>query len=124
MLCDHTSPSFSLEHFSIIVYFVFLVEIKFICNYYFLFRQPPRTHMPGVGTLPHYSLGDLGLIPRPAQNITTSVDKMKVISKNTKLGALRGVLQKSVACQTVSAPKVRSHCVWIAVLPVMLIFEY
>jgi len=67
--------------------------------------QPPRTHMPGVGTLPHYSLGDLGLIPRPAQNITTSVDKMKVISKNTKLGALRGVLQKSVACQTVSAPK-------------------
>jgi len=59
---------------------------------------------PG-GSLPHYSLGDLGLIPRPAHAITTSVDKMKVISKNVKLGALRGVLQKSVATQTVSAPK-------------------
>jgi len=65
--------------------------------------QVPK--IQGSGSLPHYSLGDLGLIPRPTNNITSSVDKMKVISKNSKLGALRGVLSKSVATQTVSAPK-------------------
>ncbi|CAL1529656.1 unnamed protein product [Lymnaea stagnalis] len=56
------------------------------------------------GTLPHYQLGDLGLIPRPNQHVPTNMDKMKVISKIAKLGALRGVLSKSVATQTVSAP--------------------
>ncbi|GFS18027.1 cilia- and flagella-associated protein 157 [Elysia marginata] len=57
------------------------------------------------GSLPHYVLGDLGLIPRPTQNITTSVDKMRHIAQASKLGSLRGVLHKSVATQTVSAPK-------------------
>jgi len=62
--------------------------------------------LPGVGgSLPHYSLGDLGLIPRPQHSIATAQDKMKVISRQSQLGALRGVLQKSVATQTVSAPK-------------------
>lgn len=65
----------------------------------------PVPKIQGSGSLPHYSLGDLGLIPRPTNNITSSVDKMKVISKNAKLGALRGVLSKSVSTQTVSAPK-------------------
>lgn len=57
------------------------------------------------GSLPHYVLGDLGLIPRPTQTITTSVDKMRHITQASKLGSLRGVLHKSVATQTVSAPK-------------------
>ncbi|XP_059140078.1 cilia- and flagella-associated protein 157-like isoform X1 [Physella acuta] len=54
------------------------------------------------GSLPHYSLGDLGLIPRPNQQIPTSLDKIKVSSKQNKLGTLRGVLSKSVATQTSS----------------------
>lgn len=57
------------------------------------------------GTLPHYQLGDLGLIPRPKNHIPTSVDKMRVLSATTRLGGLRKVLTKSVAVQTVSAPK-------------------
>ncbi|XP_048774461.2 cilia- and flagella-associated protein 157-like [Ostrea edulis] len=57
------------------------------------------------GTHPHYQLGDLGLIPRPKNHIPTSVDKMRVLSATTRLGGLRKVLTKSVAVQTVSAPK-------------------
>jgi len=59
----------------------------------------------GPGTLPHYQLGDLGLIPRPKQPIPTSMDKMRVLSATTRLGGLRKVLCRSVAIQTVSAPK-------------------
>lgn len=63
------------------------------------------------GTLPHYQLGDLGLIPRPKNHIPTSVDKMRVLSATTRLGGLRKVLTKSVAVQTVSAPKV---CIYVS----------
>lgn len=59
----------------------------------------------GPGTLPHYQLGDLGLIPRPKQPIPTSMDKMRVLSATTRLGGLRKVLCRSVGVQTVSAPK-------------------
>ena len=62
--------------------------------------------MTGPGTLPHYQLGDLGLIPRPKQPIPTSLDKMRVLSATTRLGGLRKVLCRSVGIQTVSAPKV------------------
>ena len=62
----------------------------------------------GPGTLPHYQLGDLGLIPRPKQTIPTSLDKMRVLSATTRLGGLRKVLCRSVGIQTVSAPKVNS----------------
>ncbi|XP_067662711.1 cilia- and flagella-associated protein 157-like [Haliotis asinina] len=57
------------------------------------------------GTLPHYNLGDLGLIPRPKQLIPTNLDKMRVLSATTRLGTLRKVLTRSVGIQTVSAPK-------------------
>ncbi|XP_064648997.1 cilia- and flagella-associated protein 157-like [Lineus longissimus] len=59
------------------------------------------------GTLPHYQLGDLGLIPRPEQHIPTSYDKMRELSATTRIGAggLKRVPMKSVAIQTVSAPK-------------------
>ena len=60
----------------------------------------------GPGTLPHYQLGDLGLIPRPKNTIPTSMDKMRVLSATTRLGGLRKVLSRSVGVQTVSAPKV------------------
>lgn len=83
------------------------------------FRQKSAGEMPGkkgikkgdipgasgAGTLPHYQLGDLGLIPRPKQAIPTSLDKMRVLSATTRLGGLRKVLCRSVAIQTVSAPK-------------------
>jgi hypothetical protein len=61
----------------------------------------------GPGTLAHYQLGDLGLIPRPKQPIPTSMDKMRVLSATTRLGGLRKVLCRSVGVQTVSAPKVK-----------------
>ncbi|KAL5021759.1 hypothetical protein ScPMuIL_000914 [Solemya velum] len=57
------------------------------------------------GTLPHYQLGDLGLIPRPKHQIPTNMDKMRVLSATTRLGGLRRVLTRSVGIQTVSAPK-------------------
>ncbi|OWF54650.1 cilia- and flagella-associated protein 157-like [Mizuhopecten yessoensis] len=57
------------------------------------------------GTLPHYQLGDLGLIPRPKNTIPSSLDKMRVLSATTRLGGLRKVLTRSVGIQTVSAPK-------------------
>ncbi|KAL8596770.1 hypothetical protein ACOMHN_053866 [Nucella lapillus] len=57
------------------------------------------------GTLPHYSLGDLGLIPRPKQNIPTFLERTQTLSATTRLGGLRKVLTRSCATQTVSAPK-------------------
>ncbi|KAK7504495.1 hypothetical protein BaRGS_00004361 [Batillaria attramentaria] len=56
-------------------------------------------------TLPHYSLGDLGLIPRPKHNIPTFLEATQNLSATTRLGGLRKVLTRSVAVQTVSAPK-------------------
>ena len=70
--------------------------------------SPVAIH-PG-GTLPHYQLGDLGLIPRPKQHIPTSFEQMRVLSATTRLGNLKKVLTRSVAVQTVSAPKVNSRC--------------
>ncbi|VDI83783.1 cilia- and flagella-associated protein 157-like isoform X1 [Mytilus edulis] len=70
-------------------------------------RQLPMSPValhPG-GTLPHYQLGDLGLIPRPKQHIPTSFEQMRVLSATTRLGNLKKVLTRSVAIQTVSAPK-------------------
>ena len=58
------------------------------------------------GTLPHYSLGDLGLIPRPKHNIPTFLERTQTLSATTRLGGLRKVLTRSVAVQTVSTPKV------------------
>ncbi len=69
----------------------------------------PLSSDPSVfagGTLPHYQLGDLGLIPRPSQPIPSNFDKMKELSTTTRLGSLKKVLTRSVAVQTVSAPKV------------------
>lgn len=65
--------------------------------------SPVALH-PG-GTLPHYQLGDLGLIPRPKQHIPTSFEQMRVLSATTRLGNLKKVLTRSVSTQTVSAPK-------------------
>jgi len=65
----------------------------------------PGPVKPGGGTLPHYQLGDLGLIPRPAHHIPTHLEQMKELSATTRLGNLKKVLTKSVAVQTVSAPK-------------------
>ena len=65
----------------------------------------PIAKVPG-GTLPHYQLGDLGLIPRPKEHIPTRYEQMKDLSTTTRLGTLKKVLTKSVAVQTVSTPKV------------------
>ena len=63
----------------------------------------------GPGTVPHYQLGDLGLIPRPAQHIPSHIERVKELSTNQRLGSLKKVLTKSVAVQTVSTPKVRYY---------------
>ena len=60
---------------------------------------------PPGGTLPHYQMGDLGLIPRPRVQIPTSFDRMRVLSATTRLGGLRKVLTRSVGVQTVSVTK-------------------
>ncbi|XP_041368419.1 cilia- and flagella-associated protein 157-like [Gigantopelta aegis] len=57
------------------------------------------------GTLPHYNLGDLGLIPRPKRFPPTNTEKMNALSVTTRLGALRKVLTRSIGIQTVSVPK-------------------
>lgn len=67
----------------------------------------PIAKAPG-GTLPHYQLGDLGLIPRPKEHIPTHFEQMKDLSTTTRLGAIKKVLTRSVAVQTVSTPKVKS----------------
>lgn len=61
--------------------------------------------------LGRYQLGDLGLIPRPEQHIPTNLDKVRQI-ETTRLGALKRVVNKSVATQTVSTAKVifSQHC--------------
>lgn len=68
--------------------------------------SPIARQSGNIGTLPHYNLGDLGLIPRPKQHIPSHMDKMHDLSATTRLGALRKVLTRSVGIQTVSAPKV------------------
>ena len=77
--------------------------------------MPPSPLSPSPrpqGTQPHYQLGDLGLIPRPAQNIPSSVEKMKESATASGLGGLKKVLTKSVATQTISAPKVSLASWW------------
>lgn len=65
----------------------------------------PMSALSKGSTLPHYSLGDLGLIPRPKQNIPTFLETTQNLSATTRLGGLRKVLTRSVGVQTVSAPK-------------------
>ena len=79
------------------------------CTVLIFSEMPPSPLSPSPrpqGTQPHYQLGDLGLIPRPAQNIPSSVEKMKESATASRLGGLKKVLTKSVATQTISAPKV------------------
>ena len=68
----------------------------------------PIAKIPG-GTLPHYQLGDLGLIPRPEQRIPSHVEQMKELSTTTRLGTLKKVLTHSTGTQTVSTQKVSLH---------------
>ena len=70
------------------------------------FSDMPLSPVGKGATLPHYSLGDLGLIPRPKHNIPTFLERTQALSATTRLGGLRKVLTRSVAVQTVSAPKV------------------
>lgn len=66
----------------------------------------PDEHRAGsADQLGRYQLGDLGLIPRPEQHIPTNLDKVRQI-ETTRLGALKRVVNKSVATQTVSTAKV------------------
>ena len=68
----------------------------------------PSSGTPNLdGTLPHYQLGDLGLIPRPKHHIASNTEKIQELSATTRLGTLKKILTKSVGIQTVSAPKVR-----------------
>jgi hypothetical protein len=85
------------DFFYFIVFFFFYISNSEI---------PPSALGKG-NTLPHYSLGDLGLIPRPKQNIPTFLERTQTLSTTTRLGGLRKVLTRSVAVQTVSAPKAR-----------------
>ncbi|XP_043913945.1 cilia- and flagella-associated protein 157-like [Protopterus annectens] len=43
----------------------------------------------GPGLHRHYKLGDLGLIPRPGQNIDAHLERMSQLSKTTHLGVLK-----------------------------------
>ena len=115
-----------ISSFQVVMYvlklysFLFWKSINFTwlkCSdtyFHFLSSQLPVVTGPGI--LPHYQLGDLGLIPRPKQTIPTSLDKMRVLSATTRLGGLRKVLCRSVGVQTVSAPKVRFGLLWTHVM--------
>ncbi|XP_067867953.1 cilia- and flagella-associated protein 157 [Heterodontus francisci] len=48
--------------------------------------SPP---IKGPGILPHYKVGDLGLVPRPKQMPPSLADKVGQLSKTTRLGLLR-----------------------------------
>ena len=57
--------------------------------------------------LPHYTLGDLGFIPRPDHNIPSFLNRTRDSTGGTHLRGLRRVLTHSVAVQTVNSSKVR-----------------
>lgn len=56
------------------------------------------------GTLPHYRLGDLGLVPRPKQ-MQHSFEKIRQLSATSRLNRLQGVKSRSVGIQTTSIPQ-------------------
>ncbi|XP_025112375.1 cilia- and flagella-associated protein 157-like [Pomacea canaliculata] len=58
-----------------------------------------------IGAIPHYNLGDLGLVPRPSQAVPTFTERVHGLSATTHLRSLRKVLTRSVGVQTVSTPK-------------------
>ena len=54
----------------------------------------------------HYKMGDFGIVPRPDVHMQTNREIMKDVTQAKTLGTLKKVLTRSVAVQTVSAPKV------------------
>jgi len=52
-----------------------------------------------------YQLGDVGLVPRPGQHITSNTEKMKSM-EDDQAKTLRRVANKSISTQTASATKV------------------
>lgn len=57
-----------------------------------------------LGTLPHYQMGDLGLVPRPKVDAFAS-DKTRQLSATSRLNRLHGVKTRSVGIQASTAPK-------------------
>ncbi|XP_072176647.1 cilia- and flagella-associated protein 157-like [Diadema setosum] len=58
----------------------------------------------GAGTLPHYRMGDLGLVPRPKPSTFPS-DTTRQLSATSRLNRLQGVKSRSVGIQTTSSAK-------------------
>jgi hypothetical protein len=58
----------------------------------------------GQGALPHYKLGDLGLVPRPKATSFPS-DKMRQLSATSRLNRLQGIKTRSVGIQSSSGPQ-------------------
>ena len=54
----------------------------------------------------HYKLGDFGIVPRPEVHMQSNREMMRDVAHAKTLGTLKKVLTRSVAVQTVSAPKV------------------
>ncbi len=61
-----------------------------------------------LGTLPHYQMGDLGLVPRPKPGVLSS-DKTRQLSATSRLNRLHGTKTRSVGIQASTAPKVSSQ---------------
>jgi hypothetical protein len=55
--------------------------------------------------VPHYDIGDLGLVPNNEQ-ILTNIQKMKIIHPQKELGLLTRVTRKSIGTQTIDETKV------------------
>lgn len=58
----------------------------------------------GISMLPHYKMGDLGLVPRPKPSAFPS-DKTRQMSATSRLNRLQGVKSRSVGIQTTSSAK-------------------
>ncbi|XP_038638130.1 cilia- and flagella-associated protein 157 [Scyliorhinus canicula] len=58
----------------------------------------------GPGILPHYKVGDLGLVPRPKQMSRSVAEKVGQLSKTTRLGLLRP-FAKSAPTQMAYVPE-------------------
>ncbi|KAI8514481.1 hypothetical protein Bbelb_070720 [Branchiostoma belcheri] len=58
-----------------------------------------------VDTVAHYRLGDLGLVPRQKDTISSVGQKVGGLSKTTRLAPIRASRPKSVGVQTFSTPK-------------------
>ncbi|XP_005992170.1 cilia- and flagella-associated protein 157 [Latimeria chalumnae] len=67
--------------------------------------KPDRTTsfaslLKSPGLVPHYKLGDLGLVPRPNQLIHKPLDKLHMLSRTTRLGVLKPGPRASVNSMT------------------------